>query len=187
MLNFYEAPSVREEVVHIEGFLMRYTYGIMDQRKILLYKPQLFLKDKDLLVFPSQDFQKWYNDIKEYIDGLYQIDSWEIKGNSINITELNLTVGVLNNIRDELEHLFDSKKISHSPYHYISTVDEKYKKRRSSYTSDMRRCDLQIPVITEEMKYKNLMEIVDEANKKFSNVTQKVRNPADKKEEKKDH
>jgi hypothetical protein len=53
---------------------MRYTYGIMDQKKILLYKPQLFLKDRDLLVFPSSDFQKWHNGIKEHTDGLYQID-----------------------------------------------------------------------------------------------------------------
>ena len=153
---------------------MRYTYGIMDERKILLYKPQLFLKDKDLLVFPSTDFQEWHNDIKEHIDGLYQIDSWEMeKGNSISITELNLAVGMLNNITKELEHIFDSKKTSNSPYHYLSTRDKKYKKKRSIYTSDMRRCDMQIPVINKEMKYKNLMEIVYEANKDFSRAIKK--------------
>ena len=161
---------------------MRYTYGIMDERKILLYKPQLFLKDKDLLVFPSTDFQEWHNDIKENIDGLYQIDSWEMKGNSIGINELNLAVGVLNNIKEELEHLFDSKKTSHFPYHYLSTLDKKYKKQVSSYTSDMRRCDMQIPVITEKMKYQNLMDIVYEANNDFSRATQK--NSADKQDRK---
>lgn len=164
---------------------MRYSFGIMDNGKILLYKPQLFLKDKDLLVFPSQDFQKWHNDIKEYIDGLYQIDSLETEGNSINITELNLAVGVLNIIIEELEHLFDSKKTFDSPYCYISTLDKKYKKQRSSYTSDMRRCDIQIPVITWEMKYTNMMEIVNEANRDFSSVTRKVWGPADKQDWKK--
>ena len=108
---------------------MRYSYGIMERRKIFLYKPQLFLKSKDLLVFPSTDFHKWCSDIKEYIDGLYQIDFREMeKGNSINITELNLAVGVLNNVTEELEHLFDSEKVSDSPYHYVSTLDNKYKR-----------------------------------------------------------
>ncbi len=167
---------------------MRHTYGIVDGRKILLYKPQLFLKDKDLLVFSSKDFQKWHNDIKEYIDGLYQIDSGEMeKGNSISIAELNLAVGVLNIITEELEHFFDSKKMSDSPYHYLSTLDRKYKKRRSSYTSDMRRCDMLIPVITPEMKYKNLMEIVFEANMDFSRATKKAKSITDKQDEKKDH
>ena len=152
---------------------MRYTYGIMEERKILLYKPQLFLKDKDLLIFSSTDFRNWHNNIKEYIDGLYQIDSWEMKGNSINITELNLAMGVLNNITEELENLFNSKKTSDFPYYYISTLNKKYKKQRSSYTSEMKRCDIQIPVITEKMKYKNLMEILFEANRDFSNAKQK--------------
>ncbi|MDI6644296.1 MAG: hypothetical protein QME14_04490 [Methanobacteriaceae archaeon] len=154
---------------------MRYTYGIMDEKKILLYKPQLFLKNKDLMVFPSKDFIKWHSDIKEYIDGLYQIDYWEMKGNSISINELNLALGVLNNIKEELEHIFDSKKTSNSPYHYISSLDPKYKKKRSSYTSDMRRCDVQIPVITPEMKYNNLMEIINEANRNFSRAKQKFK------------
>ncbi len=148
---------------------MRYSYGIMDRRKILLYKPQLFLISKDLLIFPSTDFHKWHSDIKEYIDGLYQIDFREIeKRKSINITELNLALGVLNNITEELENVFDSAKVSDFSYHYVSNLDEKYKKPRSVYTSDMRRCDIQIPVINEQMKYNHLMEIVDEANRDFS-------------------
>lgn len=160
---------------------MRYTYGIMDERKVLLYKPQLFLKDKNLLVFPSIDYQKWHNGIKEYIDSLYQIDSWEMEeGNSISVNELNLAMGILNNIIEELEHIFDSKKTPDSPYFYISTLDEKYKKRRSPYTSDMRRVDMRIPAITAEMKYKNMMEIVHEVDREFSRAS-------DKQNEKKGH
>jgi hypothetical protein len=151
---------------------MRYSYGIMDRRKIFLYKPQLFLKSKELLVFPSKDFHNWHSDIKEYVDGLYQIDFREMdKGKSINVTELNLAVGVLNKVTEELEHLFDSEKVSDFSYHYVSTLDDEYK-QRSSYTSDMRRCDMRIPVINEEIKYKHIMEIVDEANKDFSRANQ---------------
>ena len=92
---------------------MRYSYGIMDRRKILLYEPQLFLSGDDILVFPTKDFHKWQGDIKEYIDGLYQINSRNMeKTKSINITEFNLAVGVLNNITEELEHLFDPNKDS---------------------------------------------------------------------------
>lgn len=61
---------------------MRYSYGVVDRRKILLYNPQLFFKGKNILVFPSKEFHKWHGDIKEYIDGLYQINKLE----SINIT-----------------------------------------------------------------------------------------------------
>ncbi|MGF7118613.1 hypothetical protein [Methanobacterium oryzae] len=167
---------------------MRYTYGIKDKREILLYKPQLFLKDKDLLIFSSKEFLKWHNGIKEYLDGLYQIDSWEIeKGNSISINELNLAVSMVNNIKIELEHLFDSKKTSDSTYYYVSTLDEKFKRIRSSYTSDMRRVDMRIPVITEEIKYKNLMEIIDEANRDYSRIRQKVKDPEDKQDKNKSH
>ena len=86
---------------------MRYSYGIMDRRKILLYKPQLFLRRDDILVFPSDEYIKWHSDIKEYIDGLYQINSVNMdKDQSINISELNLALGVLNNITEEMEHTF---------------------------------------------------------------------------------
>ena len=167
---------------------MRYSYGIMDRGKIFLYKAQLFLKSKDLLVFPSSDFHKWHSDIKEYVDGLYQIDFSEMEsGKSINLTELNLAVGVLNNITEELEHLFDSEKVSDFSYHYVSTLDDKYKKQRSSYTSDMRRCDMQIHVISEEMKYKHIMEIVDEANRDFSRAFKEGRTFRLSRMKKKDH
>ena len=154
---------------------MRYSYGIMDRREILLYEPQLFLSGNDLLFFPTKDFHKWQGDIKEYIDGLYQINSQNmVKTKSININEFNLAVGVLNNITEELEHLFDPNMISDFSYHYVSTLDEKYKKLTgNSYTSDMRRCDIKIlvkPEITPRLKYQNMMEIVDQVAQDFASV-----------------
>jgi len=147
---------------------MRRTYGIMDERIVLLYKPQLFLKNKDLLIFSTADFQKWHDDIKEYIDALYQIDCWEMeKGNSIGITELKMAMGLVNNIAEEVEHLFDPEKSPDSPEHYISTLDRKYKRQRSKITSDMRRIDIRIPAVTMEIKHKNMMEIVYEAGRDF--------------------
>jgi len=154
---------------------MRYSYGIMDRRKILLYSPHLFLSGDDLLVFPTKDFNKWHGDIKEYIDGLYQINSNNMeRPKSINITEFNLALGVLNNIREEVEQMFDPEKISDFSFHYISTVDEKYKKQKGNYyTNDMRRCDIKIPVkpkITPWLKYNNMMEIVNQVAQDFASL-----------------
>jgi hypothetical protein len=145
----------------------------MDRTKILLYTPQLFLSGDDILVFPTKDFHKWQGDIKEYIDGLYQINATNMeKTKSININEFNLAVAVLNKITEELEHLFDSNKISDFSYHYVSTLDETYKKwKGTSYTSDMRRCDIKIlvkPEITPRLKYQNMMEIVDQVAREFA-------------------
>ena len=153
---------------------MRYSYGIMDQRNILLYRPHLFLSGDDLLVFPTKDFHKWQGDIKEYIDGLYQINSNNMdKTKSINITEFNLALGVINNINQELEQMFDPEMISDFSYHYVSTLDEKYKKQKGNYyTNDMRRCDIKIPVkpkITPWLKYKHMMEIVNQVAQDFAN------------------
>lgn len=154
---------------------MRYTYGVLDEKKILLFKPQLFLKNRDLLFFPSSDFHKWYNDIKEHIDGLYQIDFLEMeKGKSINLNELNLAASVINNIKLDFENLFDPNKISKSHYQYLSTLDKKYKRRRSSYTSDMRRCDIIIPVVTRQVKYNHLREILFEAENNFQKARKRV-------------
>ena len=152
---------------------MRYSFGIMDRRSILLYEPQLFLRGDDILVFPTKDFHKWHCDIKEYLDGLYQINSLNMeKPKSININEFNLAVGLLSNITEELEHLFDPDKICDFSYHYISTLDEKYKESKgNSYTSDMRRCDIKIlvkPEITPRLKYQNMMEIVDQVAQDFA-------------------
>lgn len=154
---------------------MRYSFGIMDRRKILLYTPQLFLSGDDILVFPTKDFHKWHGDMKEYIDGLYQINSKNMeKPKSLNLTEFNLAVGVLGNIMEELEHLFDPDQISDFSYNYMSTLDENYKKLiGNSYTSDMRRCDIKIhvkPEITQRLKYQNMMEIVDQVSQDFASV-----------------
>ena len=158
---------------------MHYSYGIMDRRKILLYESQLFLSGDDLLVFPTKDFHKWLGDINEYIDGLYQINSMNMeKTKSINITEFDLAVAVIDNITEELEHLFDLNKISDFSHHYLSTLDEKYKKLTGDcYTNDMRRCDIKIHVkteITPWLKYQNRMEIVNQVARDFANV-QKTR------------
>lgn len=152
---------------------MRYSYGIMDRRKILLYQPHLFLSGYDLLVFPTKEFSKWHGDIKEYIDGLYQINYNNIdKTKSINISEFNLALGLLNNISEELELIFNVEKISDFSYHYISTLDEKYKKQKGNYyTNDMRRCDIKIPVkpkITPWLKYNHMMEIVNQVAQDFA-------------------
>jgi hypothetical protein len=155
---------------------MRYSYGIMDRSKILLYNPQLFLKGNDILVFPSKDFHQWHGEIKEYIDGLYQINARNMdRSEPINLTEFNLAIGVINNITEELKHLFDPKKESDLSYHYISTPDEKYKKRNSSYTSDMRRCDIRIPVITPGLKYQNLIEIIRYAEIRFERTRRRLK------------
>ena len=160
---------------------MRYSYGIMDRRTILLYRPHLFLSGDDLLVFPTKDFNKWYGDIKEYIDGLYQVNSNNMeKTKSINITEFNLSLGVINNIGEELEQMFDPGKLSDLSYDYISTLDEKYKKQKGNYyTNDMRRCDIKIPVkpkITPWLKYKHMMEVVNQVSQDFASSEKKSKN-----------
>jgi hypothetical protein len=156
---------------------MRYSYGIMDRKKILLYNPQLFLKGGDILAFPSKDFSRWHGSIKEYIDGLYQINTRD-ETEPINIVDLNLALGVLSNITEELENLFDSGRMSDFPYQYISTLDAKYKKRGSGYSSDMRRCDMRVPVITPSLKYQHLLEVIRHAEREFELV--KVRQKLEK-------
>jgi len=39
----------------------------------------------------------------------------------------------------------------------------------------MRRCDLQVPVINPELKYKHQMEMVEEANREFTRALQEGR------------
>ena len=160
---------------------MKYSYGIMDDHRIILYKPQLFKKAHDLLVFPSKDFHKWHGDLKEYIDGLYQINSINIeKGKSININELNLATGLLSNITEELQNLFDPEKTPDFNYQYVSTLDEEYTKRRGHrYTSDMMKIDMRIPVkpeITQWQKHQNMMEIIDHAAREFTIARRKKQN-----------
>ncbi len=158
---------------------MRFSYGIMDQGKILIYKPQLFRKTDDLIIFPGKDFHKWHSDLNEYIDGLYQINSQEIlyKGKAIQITDLDLAVGVLGNITSELENLFNPENNPDYNYQYVSMIDEKFKNRRTHwygrYTS---KIDRKIVTITNELKYKHMMEIVDYATNEFNRERSKVRN-----------
>lgn len=150
---------------------MRYSYGILDRKQILLYKPQLFLGNNDVLIFPTREFHKWHGDIKEYLDGLYQIQlrSGQFKKPlSLDINDFNLATAVLNNITNELVDLFDEDNLLNLSYHYVSTMDEKYKKMvGNSYTTDMKRCDTKIllkPKITPWMKEKHMMEIVDQVS-----------------------
>jgi len=150
---------------------MRYSYGILDRKQILLYKPQLFLGNNDVLIFPTREFHKWHGDIKEYLDGLYQIQlrSGQFKKPlSLDINDFNLATAVLNNITNELVDLFDEDNPLNLSYQYVSTMDEKYKKMvGNSYTTDMKRCDTKIllkPKITPWMKEKHMMEIVDQVS-----------------------
>lgn len=151
---------------------MRYSYGIFDRAEILLYKPQLFLGNNDVLIFPTREFHKWHGDIKEYLDGLYQIQlrSGQFKKPlSLDMNDFNLATAVLNNITNELVDLFDEDNLSNLSYHYVSTMDAKYKKMvGNSYTTDMKRCDTKIllkPKITPWMKEKHMMEIVDQVSR----------------------
>jgi hypothetical protein len=157
---------------------MKYSYGIMDDNRIILYTPQLFIKTNDLLVFPSKDFHKWHGDLKEYIDGLYQINSINMeKCKSINMDEFNLASGLLINITEELHHLFDPERTPDFSYQYVSTLDEEYTKRRGNwYTSDMMKCDMRIhlkPAINPWVKEQNMMEIVDHAVRELTMVRRK--------------
>lgn len=149
---------------------MRHSYGTIDKRNILLYKPQLFHKTDDLLVFPSKDFQKWHSELMELLDGIYQIDSRNRDpAKYIENQDLNLTIGLLLNINEELENIFNpTQKLDHS-YHYISMVDAEYKKRQGNlYSRYIDKINRRVIKITPEMKYMNMLEIVKYAEKLWS-------------------
>jgi hypothetical protein len=152
---------------------MRYSYGILDRKQILLYQPQLFLKNNDVLIFPTREFHKWHGDIKEYLDGLYQIQlrSGTVKKPlSLDINDFNLATAVLNHITEEVNDLFHGECNLNLSHHYVSTLDEKYKKMvGNNYTTDMKRCDTKIllkPKITPWMKEKHILEMVDAVSQK---------------------
>lgn len=154
---------------------MRYSYGILDRKQILLYKAQLFLGNNDVLIFPTREFHKWHGDIKEYLDGLYQIQLRSGKYKkplSLDMNDFNLATAVLNNITKEVEDLFDEDNMLNMSHHYVSTLDDKYKKMvGNSYTTDMKRCDTKIllkPRITPWMKEKHMLEIVDEVSREIA-------------------
>jgi hypothetical protein len=142
---------------------MRYSYGVMDQKNILIYKPQLFQKTDDLLIFPTTDYRKWHSNITEYIDALFQLNA---HNDSIDVDNLNLALGILFNIDLEMQSIFEvDKKMDHS-YFYVSQVDEKYKKRETEgYGEYMYHIDRNVLKITPMLKHKHLMEIVDYAHR----------------------
>lgn len=149
---------------------MRHSYGTVDRRNILLYKPQLFQKHDDLLIFPSRDLQKWHSEIIELLDGIYQIDSRNRNpAENVDIEDLNLTIGLLVNINERLENVFNpTHELDHS-FQYISMVDDEYKKRQGNfYGRYLDKINRRVITITPEMKWKHMMEILDEAHRMFA-------------------
>jgi len=141
---------------------MRHSYGTVDRRNILLYKPQLFRRTDDLLIFPSRDLQKWHSEIIEYIDGLFQINA---QTDTVTIEDINLAFGLLTEIDSELARLFDLKKEMDFSYQYVSQMDPKYKRRGSQlYGRDMYHVDRKVLRITPQMKYQHQMEILKYAH-----------------------
>jgi|GEM_PF-432550 hypothetical protein len=150
--------------------MMRYSYGIVDGKNILAYQPQLFHKTSDLLVFPGKDFQKWHSDLTEYLDGIYQINSQkQKKGGFITILDLNLAMGILNGINQEMEDLFNTQKEVDLSYFYVSIMDDSYKKVKTNFYGRYRhKIDRKVVHITPELKYRHILEIVDHAHKLWS-------------------
>lgn len=146
---------------------MRYSYGILDRKRVLAYRPQLFRRTDDLLAFPSKEFARWYSGINEIMDGIYQINAIKIeKGKLLDVSDLNLVMGLLVNINEEMEGLFDQDKKVDFSYYYISTMDDEFKKRQSNfYGRYMHKIDRKMIEITPQMRYKHMMEIVDYAHK----------------------
>lgn len=143
-------------------FDMRHSYGTVDRSNILLYKPQLFQKHDDLLIFPSRDLQKWHSEIIEYIDGLFQINA---EADTIAIEDLDLAFGLLTEIDNELTNLFNSKKEMDFSYQYVSQMDPKYKERDPQlYGRDMYHVDRKVLRITPQVKYRHQMEILKYAH-----------------------
>jgi len=149
---------------------MRHSYGIVDQRELLLYKPQLFRKTDDILVFPSKEFEKWHSQIIEYLDGIYQINAKNMEnGRLVDVDDLDLTLGLLFNINQELENIFNQDNKMDFSYEYVSIMDEKYKKCRSNYYGRYRhKIDRRVTKITPQIRYMHLLEIVNYAQRLWS-------------------
>jgi hypothetical protein len=145
---------------------MKYSYGIVDRKNIRVYQPHLFQKRDDLLVFPGKDFRKWYSNLKEYLDGIYQINAHMCEnGKSATITDLNLVQGILNEITFEMENIFNPEKELDLSYYYISTMDKNYKKIKTNFYGRYRyKVDRKVVHVTPELKYMHMMEIVDYAH-----------------------
>ena len=149
---------------------MRHSYGTFDKRNILLYKPQLFHRTDDLLIFPSRDLLKWHSEIMELLDGIYQIDSQNQDPTLyVDIQDLNLTIGLLLNINEQLENIFNPAQKLDFSYQYISMVDDEYKKRQGNfYGRYLDKINRRVITITPERRWNHMMEIVDEALKMSS-------------------
>ena len=149
---------------------MRHSYGTVDRRNILLYKPQLFHRTDDLLIFPSRDLLKWHSEIMELLDGIYQIDSQNQDPTLyVDIQDLNLTIGLLLNINEQLENIFNPAQKLDFSYQYISMVDDEYKKRQGNfYGRYLDKINRRVITITPERRWNHMMEIVDEALKMSS-------------------
>ena len=153
---------------------MRYSYGTVDKRgdrqSVLAYRPQIFQRNDDLLIFPSKEFEKWQSEINELIDGIYQINSKTMeKGRDVDPSDLKLALGLLFNINEEMENLFDPDMKLDLSYYYLSTMDGKYKSRRSNwYGRYMHKIDRKVIEITPRMRYMHMMEIVDYAHRLWS-------------------
>lgn len=146
---------------------MRYSYGVMDRGRILAYRPQLFQRTDDLLVFPSKELAQWHSGVNELLDGIYQINAKNReKEQFVGIDELNLALGLLFNINCEMENLFDLDKEVDFTYHYVSIMDEEYKRRKGNlYGRYMHKIDRSVVDITSRIRYIHMMEIVDYAHK----------------------
>ena len=149
---------------------MRYSYGIIDQGRVLIYKPQLFRKTDDILVFPSKELEKWHSEITEYLDGIYQINAKNMEqGKFVDLDDLNLAMGLLFNFNEELENIFNPDRKMDFSYHYVSMVDDNYKKYRPNYYSRyMYKIERRMIKITPRVKHVHMMEILDYAHKQWS-------------------
>lgn len=137
---------------------------------MLVYKPQLFKRTDDVLIFPSKEFAKWHSEITEYLDGIYQINAKNLeKGRYVDVDDLNLTLGLLFNVNEELENIFNLDNKMDFSCNYVSIMDAKYKKRRRNYYSRyMHKIDRRVLKITPQIRYMHMMEIVDYAHKQWS-------------------
>lgn len=141
---------------------MRRSFGIVDRKKILAYRPQLFQRTEDLLVFPARDFHQWHSEITEYVDGLFQIKA---QSDPIKLEDVKLAFGLLTEIDSKQASLFDSKQALDFSYHYVSQMDPKYKKRDPQlYGRDMYHIDRKVLKITPQVKYQHQMEILKYAH-----------------------
>ncbi|MDO5836890.1 MAG: hypothetical protein Q4P17_10300 [Methanobacterium sp.] len=146
---------------------MRYSYGIMDGKKVLAYQPHLFHKTSDLLIFPGKDFRKWHSELTEYLDGIYQINAQgQRKTGSVTIFDFNLAMAMITLINQELEDLFNTKKEVDISYFYVSIMDDSYRDFKTNFYGRYRhKIDRKVVQITPELKYRHMLEIVDYAHK----------------------